>query len=78
MKKAYETYAKSIIDQLAGTSFAAIVQQQDLVDLLEGVTINSPSSLTLEDIKKVVEINKESIYEETLTALKAGDEKLND
>lgn len=78
MKSAYETYAKSIIDQLVGTSFAAIVQQQDLVDLLEGVTINSPSGLTLEDIKKVVEINKESIYEETLTALKAGDEKLND
>lgn len=78
MKKAYETYAKTIIDQLTGTSYASLAQQEDLVALLEGKTINSPSGLTLEDIKKIVEINKESIYENTLSALKSGDEKLND
>ena len=74
---AITAYSADIVSQLSGSTYASLSQQSDLMALLNGLTLNSPAGLTFADIEKIVEANKESVYENTLTLLVNGDEKFN-
>lgn len=72
---AIESYASTIISEITGSYFTSIVQQKDLLESLQTVTINSPSGLTYEDFVKIYEINKETVYKNSLKSLENGDEE---
>jgi len=71
LKKYYDTLA----GQVMGTSFGSLLQQKDIVKLLESGTISTPSDVKIEDIKEILDVNLDSVYESTLTLLEKGDEQ---
>lgn len=76
VKTAVEKYTTPIIDNLKSTYYSSLVQQSEVLNLLEGKTFDSPSGITLDKIKKILEINKESMFKSNLTNLEDGDQDI--
>lgn len=71
-----EKYATPIIENLQSSYYSSLVQQSELLTLLENTTINSPSGITYEKIKKLLDLNRESTFESNLTNLDDGAQEI--
>lgn len=76
IKTAVEKYATPVITNLNSSYYSSLVQQAEVLSLMEGVTIDSPSGINLEKIKKIMDISKKSIFDSNLTSLEDGDQNI--
>lgn len=74
VSSAITKYYTTLAEQVMGAQFGSLLQQKDIVKLLEKGTISTPSSVTIDAIKEILDINAESVFEGTLTLLEKGDE----
>lgn len=71
-----EKYATPIIENFQSTYYSSLVQQSEILELLQNATINSPSGINYEKIKKALDLNIESIFESYLTNLDEGAQEI--
>lgn len=76
IKTAVEKYATPIITNLNSSYYSSLVQQAEVLSLMEGVTIDSPSGINLAKIKKLMDISRASIFKSNLANLEEGDQDI--
>lgn len=76
IKTAVEKYATPIVTNLNSSYYSSLVQQAEVLSLMEGVTIDSPSGINLAKIKKLMDISRASIFKSNLANLEEGDQDI--